>query len=125
MNPLRLLLVEDHPDTAKAMARLLKVTGGHTVTVAETAADALEQAQANQFDLVISDIGLPDATGYELMAQLRDKYGLRGIALTGYGIEDDHQKAIDSGFVAHVLKPISINTLTSAIAQACEAPEAE
>lgn len=118
MNPLRLLLVEDHADTAKAMARLLKATGGHTVTVAETAGAALEHAQAHEFDLVISDIGLPDATGYELMIQLRDKHGLKGIALTGYGSDDDQQKARDSGFIAHVLKPINITMLNKAIADA-------
>ncbi len=118
MNPLRLLLVEDHADTAKAMARLLKATGGHAVTIANTAAAALEHAATNEFDLVISDIGLPDITGYELMSQLRDKHGLRGIALTGYGSDDDHQKSRDSGFVAHILKPINLDTLNAAIERA-------
>ena len=121
MNALRLLLVEDHADTAKAMARLLKVSG-HVVTVADTAQAALQHASSNEFDLVISDIGLPDATGYELMTQLRDTHGLKGIALTGYGTDEDLQKAKDSGFIDHVLKPINLATLNAAIEKARQGP---
>jgi CheY-like chemotaxis protein len=121
MNALRLLLVEDHADTAKAMARLLKVSG-HVVTVAESAQAALQHASSNEFDLVISDIGLPDATGYELMTLLRDTHGLKGIALTGYGTDEDLQKAKDSGFIDHVLKPINLATLNAAIEKARQGP---
>jgi CheY-like chemotaxis protein len=75
---LRLLVVEDHADTAVVLAKLL--TGwGHSVTMATTAADALRLCLHDSFDIVISDLGLPDMTGYELMKQLKEKYGVKGI----------------------------------------------
>jgi CheY-like chemotaxis protein len=60
---------------------------------------------------VVSDIGLPDATGYELMEQLRDRFGIKGIALSGYGMEEDMKKSREAGFVDHVVKPIVVKEL--------------
>lgn len=110
----RVLLVEDHPDTARAMARLLKESG-YDVRTADCVATALQLAGAEPFDVVISDIGLPDATGYELMQQLRDRHGIKGIALSGYGMEDDMRRSREAGFVEHVVKPVNITQLDAVI----------
>ncbi len=56
---------------------------------------------------MISDLGLPDGTGTELMEQLRSAYGLRGVALSGYGLEEDLARSRQAGFVAHLVKPVS------------------
>jgi len=110
----RVLLVEDHPDTSRAMARLLSAKG-YEVRAAHSVASALQLAAAEPFDIVVSDIGLPDATGYELMSQIRDLYGTRGIALSGYGMEDDVRRSREAGFVDHVTKPINIPQLEALI----------
>ena len=112
--PLRLLLVEDHESTIQVLTRLLE-HDGHSVVTAGTAAEARSAAAVEPFDLVISDIGLPDGTGTELMETLRDAYGLRGIALSGYGMEEDIARSSAAGFVAHLVKPISIADLRLAI----------
>lgn len=104
---LRLLLVEDHADSAELLAELL-VSRGHHVRIAGTARDALARAAEEKFDIVVADVGLPDATGYELMAKLRDRHALKGIALTGTMNTD---AAAASGFVAYLTKPIALRTL--------------
>jgi two-component system CheB/CheR fusion protein len=109
---LRLLLVEDHADSAELLAELL-TSRGHTVRIAGTASDALARAAEETFDLVVSDVGLPDASGYELMQQLRDRFALKGIALTGTR-ETDRVKA--AGFVAFLSKPIALRTLEQTLA---------
>ena len=110
--PLRLLLVEDHADSAELLAELLE-SRGHTVRIAATAADALARAAEETFDLVVSDVGLPDASGYDLMRQLRDKFSLKGIALTGTR-ETDRVRA--AGFVAYLSKPIALRALEQTLA---------
>ena len=118
---LHVLLVEDHEDTAEAMADLLRVTG-RRVTVARSVAEALAAAEAAQgeFDLVLSDVGLPDGTGHDLMRELRRRYNLPGIALTGYGMEDDVERSREAGFARHLTKPVHIETLEAAIRQVTE-----
>jgi CheY-like chemotaxis protein len=112
--PLRLLLVEDHESTLRLMTRLL--TGaGHAVSGATSVRGALAIAQRENIDLVISDLGLPDGTGLELMRQLRDRYGLRGICLTGYGMEEDLARSAEAGFIEHLTKPVDIGRLQKAI----------
>ncbi|HEX2852544.1 MAG TPA: chemotaxis protein CheB [Opitutaceae bacterium] len=113
--PLRLLLVEDHVTTLITLARLLR-RDGHEVTTAKTMAEGLAAAAARTFDLVISDLGLPDGTGTELMEKLRAAYGLRGIALSGYGMEEDIARSRDAGFITHLVKPVSIAELRRVLA---------
>lgn len=115
-NTLKLLLVEDHPDTAKVMARLLQGLG-HEVAIAHTIADTLELAQHRQFDLVLSDLGLPDGSGLELMRELSQRYGLRGVAISGYGMEEDLAKAERAGFFAHLTKPVNFQQVQAVLAQ--------
>ncbi|HEX9941182.1 MAG TPA: ATP-binding protein [Thermoanaerobaculia bacterium] len=118
-----ILLIEDHADTADAMAILLRDLG-YEVTVAASVAAGLaaaEQAQSRPgggIDLVVSDLGLPDGSGLDLMRTLASRYGLRGIALSGYGMEDDIQKSRDAGFERHVTKPVSLQALHTALQEA-------
>ncbi|MFL6263629.1 MAG: PAS domain S-box protein [Thermoanaerobaculia bacterium] len=116
---LRILLVEDHEDTARAMADLLDLMG-HEVTVAGSVAAALAAAEATQgreIDLVVSDLGLPDGSGQELMRELIRLYGWKGIALSGYGMEEDVRRSREAGFARHLTKPVDLETLRVAIRQ--------
>lgn len=115
----RILLVEDHEETADALTRLLKRRGYEVVTTASQAA-AMDAARQEAFQVVVSDIGLPDGDGFGLMRLLRDTYGLQGIALTGYGMEEDHRRGREAGFVTHLTKPISIEMLERALEQVWE-----
>jgi PAS domain S-box-containing protein len=116
---LRLLVVEDHPDTADAMADLLRDLG-HEVTVARSVAAAREavEQEAGRLDLVISDLGLPDGSGLDLMSELSRRHGLRGIALSGYGMDEDLRRSREAGFAAHLTKPVSLQALQDAILHA-------
>jgi signal transduction histidine kinase/CheY-like chemotaxis protein len=110
----RILLVEDHEPTRSALAFLL-TRRYFEVVAAASVTEACELAAKNTIDLVISDIGLPDGNGYELMTQLRDTYGLKGIALTGYGMEEDVTRSKVAGFVTHLTKPVHIHALVTAL----------
>ena len=106
----RLLLVEDHQTTAAMMSRLFRQLG-YDVKSAGDVATAVSLAENHQFDLVISDLGLPDGSGLDLMRHLRDRYGLRGIALSGYGMEEDLLQSKAAGFTEHLVKPVSFDKL--------------
>jgi len=110
----RILLVDDHPDSAMFLARLLQHEG-HTVRTADCCAGAKELAAEETFDLVISDIGLPDGTGYELMGELRSSHGLRGIALSGRAQPEDVDASKRAGFEEHLIKPVAMPDVTGAI----------
>ncbi|HWL17874.1 MAG TPA: response regulator [Opitutus sp.] len=110
----RVLLVEDHQPTCAALAALLKRREFDVVT-ANSAGDARAAAERETFHLVISDIGLPDGNGCDLMAELRDRYGLSGVALTGYGMEDDLERSRNAGFATHLTKPVSVQALETVL----------
>lgn len=111
---LRLLLVEDHADTARMLGKLLN-SAGYKVRMAHNAAGALELASKEPFDLLVSDIGLPDASGYHVMQQIKQQYGISGIAMSGYGMDEDIRKSQEAGFSDHLVKPISFARLEEAI----------
>jgi PAS domain S-box-containing protein len=113
----RILLVEDHEPTRTALAHLLSRRNFEVLTAASVM-EARELASKNKIDLLISDIGLPDGSGYTLMIELRKLYMLNGIALTGYGMEEDVAHSQKAGFVAHLTKPVRIQSLDSALATA-------
>jgi signal transduction histidine kinase/CheY-like chemotaxis protein len=115
---LHILLVEDHADSARAMARLLRGEG-HRVTVAGSLAEALAAANGdNSFDLLISDISLPDGTGLDLMRHLTTSENhIKAIALTGYGMEDDVRQSREAGFAVHLTTPVELDALLRAIDQ--------
>ena len=119
--PLHILLVEDHPDTARVLARLLSGEGHH-VHVAGTVGEALRVASDEALDLIISDVGLPDGRGTDLLRTVRARRPIPGIALTGYGAPDDVRETSDAGFAAHLTKPIELQSLREAIARTAALP---
>ena len=114
--PLQILLVEDHDDTRRTLVRLL--SRNHHVYDARTIADALAVADRTRFDLLISDLGLPDGSGLDLMRQLRQRYQIKGICLSGFGMEDDLGRSADAGFQHHLTKPVDLRLLERAIESA-------
>ena len=118
---LRLLIVEDHEDTARVLSRLL-ASSGFKVRTAGCAADALAAIESEPVDIVLSDVGLPDTTGYELMQEIRKRFNISGIAMTGYGMDEDFVKSREAGFVAHVVKPINLEQLEQVIRRVADMP---
>jgi CheY-like chemotaxis protein len=112
---LRVLIVEDHFDTRMSMEILLR-RARHYVQSAETAQEALAQAASDNFDVVITDIGLPDMNGIELMKQLRERHGLQGIATSGYS-DGEELQAAQSEFLHHLTKPIRMEQLRELLAE--------
>ncbi|MEO8043579.1 MAG: ATP-binding protein [Spartobacteria bacterium] len=112
----RILLVEDHPTTATLMARLLRKRG-HEVKVAHNKKDAILAGRAATFDILISDLGLPDGTGYEVMEALRHGTPVVGVALSGYGMDTDVAQSAAAGFRYHLTKPVDAQKLYQTIEQ--------
>ncbi len=108
---LRLLLVDDHDDTRRILLRLLSRKGHHVRDAASMSA-ALGLIQRENIDVIISDIGLPDGSGHDLMTQARAiNPKIRGIALSGFGMEDDRQRSEEAGFKIHLTKPVDMRAL--------------
>ena len=125
VRPLHILLVEDHGVTAKMMRMVLNAAG-HTVEWAGDVATALEMASQQAFDLLVSDLGLPDGSGHDLMRGLRERgYKFPGIALSGYGQEEDTRRSREAGFAAHLTKPASREALLEAVTAATMTTTAE
>lgn len=116
---LRLLLVEDHHDTARKLRTLLE-RSGYAVSIANDVAGALELAGRETFDLVVSDLGLPDGSGYDVMAGLQITQPLPGIAMSGYGMDEDVRRSRAAGFAEHLVKPIDVPQLRAAIRRVME-----
>ena len=113
---LHILLVEDHPITMQFMRKALSADG-HTVESASDVATALELAGQHHFDLLISDLGLPDGSGHELMRQLRERgHKFPAIALSGYGQTEDIRLSYEVGFATHLTKPVSREAVIEAVA---------
>jgi two-component system CheB/CheR fusion protein len=107
-NRARIVIVEDQPDTLEMLTAHFR-SRGYEVFPCNSAAEALELADRQQFDLLISDIAMPTMDGLRLIKNLRQKKGLEetpAIALTGYASPKDSEKAIAAGFNIHVAKPI-------------------
>jgi HAMP domain-containing protein/signal transduction histidine kinase/ActR/RegA family two-component response regulator len=111
--PMRILLVEDHEDTNRSLTRLLRRRGYH-VQSALTFKSAIELSAKEKFDVLISDLGLPDGNGIDLIEKLASKPPL-GIALTGFGMEQDIRRSREVGFQHHLVKPIDLNKLDTLI----------
>ncbi len=109
-----ILLVEDHEDTARALRRMLE-NAGYLVGYASTLASARDLAAKRRFQLVISDLGLPDGSGLDLMNQLRHSGQVNGIALSGFGSDGDVAAAKAAGFAAHFTKPVDWERLRHTI----------
>jgi len=117
----RVLLVEDHVDTARVLARLLAINE-HTVTTTHSIADALQALQRDYFDILVSDIGLPDGTGIDLIRAVRKdlRKTLPAIALTGFGMDADVKRTLKAGFNDHLTKPVNFARLEETIQRACK-----
>jgi len=115
-HPLRILLVDDHKDTVCTLKRLLTHLG-YEVAAAESFHDALELAATKNFNLLVSDIGLPDGNGLDLLKQIREHQRIDGIALSGFGMEDDLRKSREAGFADYLIKPVNLDRLQAAIRQ--------
>ncbi len=106
----RLLLVEDHGDTARALARLLE-SRGFTTKIAPNIATALEAVGREDFDLFLCDLGLPDGNGIDFIRKVRETWKTPAIALTGFGMQEDVERSQKAGFDAHLTKPVNLQTL--------------
>jgi CheY-like chemotaxis protein len=91
MNAVRLLLAEDHVDTAEVFSRLLERLG-YEVETADSYRSAMDTASRSRFDVLLCDIGLPDGDGCDLLIELRKMYGLDGIAVTAYALPMDMER---------------------------------
>jgi PAS domain S-box-containing protein len=112
---MHVLLVEDNEYTSSAMAQLLEIVG-HTVSVAASVATATQMIRSTAFDLLISDIGLPDGSGLDIApVWTRCRDGKPSIAITGYGMEEDVQRCLLAGFSAHLTKPVDFDRLEAMI----------
>jgi len=109
---MRLLLVDDHADTRRILSRLLGKCG-HEVSTADCGESALKLMETERFDALISDIGLPDTSGYELVREAKRRQPLQGIALSGFGMEEDVRRSLEAGFDYHLTKPVEFHELRS------------
>jgi signal transduction histidine kinase len=122
---IRVLLVDDHAPTRSTLVQLLGQRD-YDVTAAGSAGEARARALGRDFDLLISDIGLPDGGGCDLLRELRtDHPALCGIALSGYGMDEDIARSREAGFSEHRIKPVSIDALDAAILNAMGAASSE
>lgn len=108
--PLRILVVENHADTRDVLVSLLEGLG-HTVVVTESMRNALRAAPEAHCDVLISDIGLPDGDGWELLGQLKLPRPMYAIAMSGYGMTADRTRSKAAGFRHHLVKPTGIEQL--------------
>jgi PAS domain S-box-containing protein len=114
--PLRILLVEDHRDTRRTLSRLL-THFGHEVLAADNIQSAIKIVDSGNVQVLLCDIGLPDGTGYELVARAKSKQPLKAVALTGFGTEDDIRRSKEAGFDFHLVKPVDLHELQTVLDQ--------
>jgi signal transduction histidine kinase len=110
----RILLVEDDPDTCRVMARLLQKYG-YSVATAASVKEALQLINRQTFDLLLSDIGLPDGSGIDIMVHVKARSQTKGIAISGFGQHEDVRRSREAGFDVHLTKPVDFNLLQSVI----------
>jgi len=111
---LRVLLVEDHEDTRRMLVRVL-TSFGCKVTAAQSAREASLRSEEQDFDLLVSDIGLPDGSGLDVIRQVRQRQNIPGIALSGFGQDEDLKRSREAGFTEHLIKPINFQTLRDVV----------
>lgn len=114
----RILVVEDHRDTAFLLAHFLRMRG-HDVTIESSYMGAIHAARTRTIDMLVIDIGLPDGDGCDLLCELRKDIEIRAVAVTGYGEHPHRQRCKDAGFDAFFLKPLSLEELAHAIEVHC------
>jgi PAS domain S-box-containing protein len=111
---LRIFLLEDHEDSAQALASVLRGLG-HTVKITRTVAQASAEICKGEYDLILSDIGLPDGTGIDFLGVARQFTKAPAVALTGYGMDEDIENCRKAGFEGHIIKPVEFEDLEKAV----------
>ena len=119
--PLRILLVEDHPDTLSAMARLLRFSG-YQVSTAATLSEAMTLAESGPPDLLVCDLSLPDGDGGDVMRQVCRGRHIPGIAVTGHCDGPELRAAEQAGFALRLTKPVELAALLAAISDVTGRP---
>jgi PAS domain S-box-containing protein len=114
--PLTILLAEDHVDTAEALSQLL-ADEGHRILAVSTVEEAIAVGRREDVDLLITDLGLPDGSGHQLLGRLREVRPVQGIVLSGYGMERDVAQSREAGFLDHLTKPVNVERLLRVIDQ--------
>ena len=117
VHPLRIFIVENHTDTLKWISRYLE-SMGHQVLSARTMTEALAALPAADCEVLISDIGLPDGDGWELLRNARLPLSVYAIAMSGFGMNADRAKSKAAGFRHHLLKPFVPRELDDALEEA-------
>jgi len=126
LNGIRVLVAEDHGDTADLMRTVLQGQGA-VVHIVDSIGAALAALANSDIDVLISDIGMPDGTGYDLMARMRDRGRMSGrtappaVAVTAFAGADDRERALAAGFQGWAAKPIDPALLVESVAQAARA----
>jgi CheY-like chemotaxis protein len=115
--PLRVFLVENHLDSLHALRGYLEQMG-HTVLFATTMSETLAAFPGADCHVLISDIGLPDGSGWELMERLAPSRSVFTIAMSGYGMPEDIERSRRAGFRHHLVKPTDPDQLDTLLAQA-------
>jgi CheY-like chemotaxis protein len=116
---LRILIVENHPDTVKWLQLLLEDLG-HSVYAVRTVAGAVAVLASSEWDVLISDIGLPDGTGWDLLEKGSYHKPRFSIAMSGFGMNADSARSRAAGFRSHLLKPFKTAELEKLLAQAAD-----
>ncbi|HSI12845.1 MAG TPA: response regulator [Chthoniobacter sp.] len=118
-NHLHILLVENHEDSRRYLAMYLEGVGHH-VTTAATVGEALTAAPEGEYDVLLSDIGLPDGDGWQLLRDAHFSHPIFAIAMSGFGMNSDRERSKQAGYRRHLLKPIDIEKLDVILAEAAE-----
>ena len=116
-SPLRIFLVENYRDTRDMMQMYLEAIG-HEVLSVETMTEALAALPQADYDVLISDIGLPDGTGWELLRRLQLPRPIYAIAMSGFGMGEDQIRSQEAGYRHHLLKPLKAEQLDATLAEA-------
>jgi CheY-like chemotaxis protein len=122
LSGIKVLVVDDETDARQLVRRVLKDCGAE-VAVAESAAEALRLIESVRPDALVSDVGMPDRDGYDLIHQVRGRIAakaLPAVALTAFARSDDRKRALLAGFQSHVAKPVDPAELVAVIASLVE-----
>lgn len=113
---LRILVVEDHGETRRTLSRLLSYFG-HEISVADSRQSAMQMIAAKKFDVLLSDIALPDGSGYDVLSRAKQKQGVKTVALTGFDRDEDVRRGKEAGFDFYLTKPVDFAELRTVLGQ--------
>ncbi|MFL6583359.1 MAG: response regulator [Chthoniobacterales bacterium] len=117
-------MIEDHVDTAYGL-KMYFTTKGHDVKVALDSASARKVAAEHPFDILLSDLMLPDGNGWDLLRELRKRMTVRAIAMSGYNSPEDIERSREAGFLMHLAKPVAMAELNRVFEETMKLPPPE